>query len=462
MARGSHGEAGFTMTEVLVAILILSIGAMTTFSLLTTATRNAQRAKASQVALEYAEQELEFLRSMKSEQLALMGAPEWVNNPLNPNYRIRNGEFALQREPLSTYRDLVVNGRELPGEKVVEGGIVSSGPTPFTSGDVKGKVYRYIVWRNDPKCPETVCPTKRDYKQIVVAVQVDKAPSEASQRGYFEVQSNFVDPVDNAEKDPVANSSGNVVTAQQFFLTDTPCTQTGPTVRQSITGNHLLHNTLGTCASGLQTGATAGAPDALLLGNPPDPDFEDPNNPPEYDYANDSYLDTTPDTGTGVQIRKADVPSCDFELKGSSNPETKVHRWVTDPMKTKFVMTEKATLQFYTRSINNSSATGTACVYLYKWKEGGLPSLLTNTNGGTKYWQYTPKENANWPTVWTKERLTMYFNGPTVTIEPGERIGLALSVERANTGGEALAFMYDHPKYPARLEVDTSTPMEGE
>lgn len=388
------------MTEVLVAILILAIGAMVTFSLLTTATRNAQRAKASQVALEYAEQELEYLRSLKNEQLAMLGGQEFVNNPLSPNYRIRNTEFALQREPPGTYRELVVNGGSLYGEGEVKGGTIVP-ESSFTSGDVKGRVFRYIVWRNDAKCPETVCPGKQDYKQIVVAVRIDKAPSEASQRGYFEVQSNFINPTDNAEKDPVANKSGNVVTAQQFFLTDTPCSPTGLTVRQTIVGNHLLHNTLGTCASGPQTGATAGAPDALLVGSPPDPDFEDPNNPTEYDYANDSYLDTTPDTGTGVQIRKADVPSCDFELKGSSNPETKVHRWVTDPMKAKFVMTEKATLQFYTRSINNSSATGTACVYLYKWKEGGLPTLLTNTSGATQYWKYTPKENANWPTVST-------------------------------------------------------------
>ena len=56
----------------------------------------------------------------------------------------------------------------------------------------------------------------------------------------------------------------------------------------------------------------------------------------------------------------------------------------------------------------------------------------------------------------------MEFSSSSVTIEPGERLGLALSVERANTGGDGLSFMYDHPKYPARLEVDTSTPLEGE
>lgn len=460
MAARDHNDGGFTIVEVLVAILIVAIGAMTTFSLLSAATRNAQRAKGSQVALEYAEQELEFLRSMKDEQLALLAAPEPSANPLSPNYRVRGREFALQREPRDDYHILVENERELYGGGEIKGGTIAPGPTPFTSGDVKGKVFRYIVWRNDAKCPETKCPGKQDYKQIVVAVKLDSLPNQPAERGYYEVQSNFVNPTDNAEKDPTPNASGNVVTAQQFFLSDTPCAPSGVTIRQQIVANHLLHNTLGTCANGLHSGTTPGAPDALLLGAPPDPDYEDPNNPLEYDYAND--IDTTPDSGTGVQIVKDDTPTCHFYPTGTSNPQSQVHRWVTDQMAAKFVMTEKATLQFYTESINKSSATGTVCVYLYKWKEGGVPLLLRNKMGAAEYWEYTPKENASWPTEWAKVRLTMEFSSSSVTIEPGERLGLALSVERANTGGDGLSFMYDHPKYPARLEVDTSTPLEGE
>ena len=30
-----------------------------------------------------------------------------------------------------------------------------------------------------------------------------------------------------------------------------------------------------------------------------------------------------------------------------------------------------------------------------------------------------------------------------------------------NTPAEAIPIMYDHPKYPTRLEVDTTTPIEG-
>jgi prepilin-type N-terminal cleavage/methylation domain-containing protein len=456
-----HNESGFTIVEVLVAIMILAIAAMTTFSLLSAATRNAQRAKGSQVALEFAEQELEFLRSMEDKNLALISTPPPSTSTFDPNYRIRGKEFALQRDPRDDYHILVYNEQELYGGGFVEGGTISPGPTPFTNGDVKGHVYRYIVWRNDEKCPETKCPGKQDYKQIVVVVKLDKIPNQPAERGYFEVQSNFINPIDNAEKDPKPNSSGNVVTAQQFFLTDTPCSPSGGILRQEILGNHLLHNTLGTCASGLQTGTTPGAPDALLLGPPPDPDPEDVNNPLEYDYANDSYLDTTPDAGTGLQIAKDDTPNCHFNPTGTSNPQSQVHRWVTDPMAANFVMTEKATLQFYTETINKVSYPGMACVYLYRWKEGGSPELLTNTMGATGYWTWVPPEGGNWPTEWFKARLTMPFNGSPVTIKKEERLGLAISVERANTGGDALSFMYDHPKYPARLEVDTSTPLEG-
>jgi type II secretory pathway pseudopilin PulG len=467
MARLRGEEGGFTIAEVLVAILILAIGAMTTFSLLSAATRNAQRAKASQVALEYAEQELELLRSMDNDQLALLSLPQPSSDPLNPNSRVRNGEFALARDPIGNYRVLVRNEGSLYGSPdPIKDGVVAPGPTPFTSGDVSGDVYRYIVWRNDEKCAEATCPGKQDYKQIVVAVKLDTPPSQAAQRGYVEVQSNFVSPTDNAESDPAPNSSGSVVTAQQFFLSDTPCSPSGATLRQEITGNHLLHNTLGTCASGPQTGTTKGAPDALALGGPPDPDYEDSNNPPEYDYSNDTYLDTKPDTGTGVQIPKDDTDGCHYVPSGTTNPESQVHRWVTDPMAEKFVMTEKATLQFYTESLENSSTTGTACVYLYKRHEEGSPpvatdTLLTNTLGATAYWTYTPEKNANWPSEWTRVRLLMPFNAAPYTIPAGDRLGVAISVKRANTGADALSFMYDHPKYATRLEVDTSTPIDG-
>lgn len=469
--RGS--QSGFTIVEVLVAILIVALGAMATFSLFSSATRNAQRAKETQVALEEAEQELEYLRSLKSEQLALTATPPPSSNPLNPDYRVSaNGaSFALEREPLGSYKELVHNGGVDGEAKEIVGGKVSPGPTTFTSGDVSGEVYRYIVWRNDEGCSETKCPGTKDYKQIVVAVKLDSPPNLAAERGYVEVQSKFVNPTANAESGPVPNSEGKVVTAQQFFLTDTPCSASGtmeaPTVRQETTEDHLLHNTLGTCASGLQNGSeNIGAPDALLLGAPPDPAPEDPTVPALYDYSKD-YVGSNPETNKGLMIREDNSNGCNYNPTTTTNPNASVHRWVTDKMSTPFVMSNKVTLEIYTRALDNGLSTGTLCVYLFKREESGSPpvatdTMLINATGSKPYWEYTPEGNEYWPRYeWAKVRLTMNFQEAPKEIPVGARLGLALSIERNNTQAEAIPVLYDTPNYPSRIEVDTTTPLNG-
>jgi type II secretory pathway pseudopilin PulG len=469
MDRPGAREAGFTIVEVVVAALILVIGAMTTFGLLSAATKNNQRAKATQVALNRAQEEIEALRSLSNEQLAMTAAAPPSTDPLNPDHRVSGGQFALTREPPENYATMVVNGGSLYGGGNVKGGIVNPGPIPFTSGDVSGKVYRYVLWRNDAACG-TSCPGEQDFKQIVVAVKLDTPPNQRAERGYVEVQSDFVDPTDSKAKDPKPGPEG-VVTAQQFFLSDTPCAASPPTVRQEITGNHLLHNTLGVCADGLKSGGEHGAPDALLLGAPPDPAPEELNNPPFYDYASDYYLNPNPDTDKGLQIRPDDTEGCHYEPVGETTPESQVHRWVTDPMATDFKLSGSVTIEFYTRTLNYAEHKGTLCVYLYKRhetkSEAGEPPVstdtrLTNTAGNTEYWTYTPKGNVDWPSAaWTKVRLTMTFNNAPVTILAGERLGVALSLELGNTPADAIAFLYDHPNFPTRIEVDTTTPLDG-
>lgn len=472
-------EGGFTIIEVLVAALVLALASAALFGVLAATIRNNARAKSTQIALDRAQQELEKLHSLSYDELALTVTPGVSSNPLSPNHRIVNGSFALQREPASEYAPMVVN----PGV-----GVVKPGPIVFESGDVKGHLYRYIVWRNDKSCPETstenLCPTLRDYKQIVVAVKLDSTGSEPRGRNYVEVQSAALDP-DSVAEAPKAGeggeggggggggsgSTGTTVTAQQFFLTDLSCSATGATVREEkIGGDHLLHNTLGTCASGLQSGSEKpGAPDALLLGAPPDPDPEDETNPSLYDYSNDSYLEPTPDTDKGVQIKRDDTSGCHYTPTGTVHPESQVHRWVTDPFAASFELNGKVTLEFYTRTLNDALYHGTLCVYLFDRHETGTgestvatDALLKNEETGLGYWEYQPQGNGFWPrNAWTKVRLTMEFPGAPYTIPAEDRLGVALSVDPGNTDAEAIPIMYDHPNYPTRIEVDTTTPTEG-
>ncbi len=201
-----------------------------------------------------------------------------------------------------------------------------------------------------------------------------------------------------------------------------------------------------------------------MLGVPPDPDPADESNPPLYDYSDDFYLEPNPDTDKGVQVLRGESSGCTFSPPESLHREARIHRWVTDPVKTEFTMVESATLEFYTRTLNDESYNGKLCVFLFKRHEvGGVATdtLLTNKADGKSYWTYNPGGTGWWRGKWEKVRLPMSFNGSPYKIPAGDRLGIALAVERSETTGDALAFMYDHPKYPTRIEVDTNTPIDG-
>ena len=469
MRRLANREEGFTIVEVLIAALILVAGAIATFGVLASATVDNQRAKATQVALDKAQQEMEKLRSLSDEELALTAAPAHSSEEANPSYRVNGGKFALKRASVPTeYKEMVVNGGVRYPSETIEDGVVSTGPTSFTSGDVSGKVYRYIVWRNDTSCASETCPGEQDYKQIIVAVKLNPKANGGSPGGYVEVQSNFVDPEHSAADNPIPGAEG-VVTAQQFFLSDTPCSSTGSTSRQEISGDHSLHNTLGNCASGSQTGTTKGAPDTLLTGPPPDPTPEDVTTPLAYDYSSDYENAPTPETAKGIQLRRQESAGCTYK-EGKTAPAWEEHRWVTDPMPKTFKMTTgegtgQVTIDFFTRALSDSQYTGKLCIYLFKREESGstfTDTMIANKEGGASYWTWVPSTaNKYWPREkWEEVTLTLTFNGP-VEIKEKQRLGLALSLERAGTQGDAVSILYDHPNYRSRIEVDTTTPLEG-
>lgn len=465
-------EDGFTIVEVLIAALILVAGAIATFGVLASATVDNQRAKATQIALDKAEQEMEILRSLSDEELALTAAPSSSSEEGNPGYRYNAsaGKYALKRgTPPTEYKEIVRNGGVRYPNETLEAGVVSPGPTSFTSGDVSGKVYRYIVWRNDASCSSETCPGEQDYKQIIVAVKLNPKANGGNPGGYVEVQSNFVDPEHSSADNPIPGAEG-VVTAQQFFLSDTPCSSTESTSRQEITADHALHNTFGNCNSGLQTGTTKGAPDTLMAGPPPDPTPEDPTTPLTYDYSSDYENTPTPATAKGIQLRRQEAAGCTYK-EGKTGSPWEEHRWVTDPMPKEFKMTTgegigQVTIDFFTRALSDSQYTGKLCLYLFKRKDTSATtwedSMIANKEGGALYWTWVPSNsNHYWPrNEWEEVTLTLAFNGP-VRIFEKERLGLALSLERAGTQGDAVSILYDNPSFRSRIEVDTTTPLEG-
>jgi hypothetical protein len=121
----------------------------------------------------------------------------------------------------------------------------------------------------------------------------------------------------------------------------------------------------------------------------------------------------------------------------------------------------EATLSLWTRTLNGASHTGRICVFLFARKLDalGMPVDVPMANQDITDATWFPHEEANWPRGdWTEISVDMDFLYAAGKLLPGERLGLAISVEKNGTNpGDGLEFMYDHPSFDSRLQVKTSS-----
>lgn len=458
-AVSTDGQQGFTVIEVVIAALILMIGSLAMLGVVDASTRNNLRAEQSQVVVNQLQAELERIGQLPFAEVAMTAAPATSADPDDPSWRVSGSQFALERSG-TDLRPLVVNGSQLAGGGTVTGGTLSPGSTPFQSGDVSGTIRRYVVWINDTKCPETLCPGTQDLKRVVVAATVTNTAS-GGERSYQELHTDIVDPDVNPVTDSVPPGTGEEGTFATFWLTDTPCNQTQ---RQQLEGEHATHNTLGTCSEGLETGDEPGAPD-LMYTLPPalDPDLP-PDQQPLYDYANDVEPEVGAGSDRGLQIRHSGLPGCVYSHSLENGvPSQKVHRWLSPPIPTgrELLLDGEATLSLWTRTLNGAQHPGRICAFLFARKQNvqGEPVDVLMANQEISGAEWFPHEEASWPRAnWTELGVPMSFSYPAGSLFPGERLGVALSVERGGTNpGDGLEFMYDHPSFDSRLEIETSS-----
>ena len=290
--------------------------------------------------------------------------------------------------------------------------------------------------RKLPAKPPARAP--QDYKQIVVAVKLDTPGSQPGERGYVEVQSNVVDPQDSAEKDPAPGANG-VVTAQQFFLTDTPCSASGDNHprrnhRRPPAAQHARHLRQRAC----RTGPRPARPTPCCSAARPTP-------PPKTKPTRCST--TTPTTSTSSRrptptraCRSAATTPAAATTRRPGRPTPRRRSIAGSPTRwpPNFKMSGKVTLEFYTRTLNDALYHGTLCVYLFDRHETGT----ANRKRPTRCWPTKQRRRPTGPTRrretdsgrethGPKVRLTMTFNGAPNTIPAGDRLGVALSVDPA-------------------------------
>ncbi len=439
-------ERGFTLIEALVAALLVSIGSLAVMAAFDGASRATYRAEQSQVATDRAQRELEAIRALDYEQVALTAAPSTSADPGDPRSRVDAGNFRIDREVTET-APLAIQGGALQGGGTITSAAVEPGPSEFSSGDVSGTIHRFVVWRDDPNCLPLICPGAQDLKRVIVAVALDPTASGGA-RDYVEVQTDITDPQDSVISDVDLPDLGVQTVAQQFWLSDERCTNSGEPPHSETLLSHAVHDTRG----GNCRDTTGDRPDALVTTAP-------------------ENLDITPDFATNVEPGGTDaglqfeVPSsgCPFKPSGS-NGDRQAHIWVTPKFGLDFQVAGGATLELWSRTIDDVIAPGELCVTLFTRTELlsalglPLPPLDVPVIDAQTGNPYFTASRTTWPRgEWETIRIPMTF-APAV-VAPGSRIGVQVGLRGGGTTSDDLMFHYDQVELESRLEVETTTPL---
>jgi Tfp pilus assembly protein PilV len=191
----ARGQEGFTVIEVLVAVLVLTVGMITLLSAFDPARRLGTQAEERQAVSARADRELQRVQSLPWAQIALKATPT-VNagaTAKDPTFYISNGpcvgtgptstpcyqwdwSTATSKEALvidTTNGDAAANPQ--PWSTTITA--ATGSPTRLT-----GNIYHYVTWANDTECTAAACGGTSDYKRVTVAVSVTglKTPVEVS------------------------------------------------------------------------------------------------------------------------------------------------------------------------------------------------------------------------------------------------------------------------------------------
>ena len=464
-------ESGLTIVEGVVAALVLAMGALGTLQIFDAGTRNTYRTEQSQVVNNRLQAELEEIRQLPYEEIALTAQPAASGDSSNPRWRVSGTRYATAGDGTGL-KEMAFNTGAVPGGGTVSGGAVDPGPDPFTAGDVSGDIYRFVTWDTDPSCADCGAGVM---KRVIVAATIDDT-AVVAERAFQEVQTQVVDPEATPTDNPAPDDDEVESATAQFWLTDTPCDSD---TRIPPSADHLAHNTRGRCADGLKTGDTRGAPDVMYIQGPAlDPDYP-PSGQPLFDYATD-LEPADPASDDGLQMVGADSDSCQLEsvlgvlnlrkaLEGllaplavgttvnahdglldvvtsEGNKQLRVHKWLSPPMTVDSgELLGRGTLELFTKTVNGQSYRGEICATLFIRQEVTVPKCLlvsllgvclsvenvtieadipvVNVGGGTSIDGVVCDPGASlsltyfrcrkdpWPTDWTKLSFPLDFVG---------------------------------------------------
>ena len=187
-------QDGFTVVEVLMAVLVLTVGMIAVIGAFDPARKLGTQAELRQVASAAAEQELQRVQSLPWSKVAMKSEPAVTGAAApNPTHYISNSPCAQTTGPttLHCYQWDWTGG--MPAEGIVvdtTNGDPTANPTNWTTTvstsngaiRLRGSTYRYVTWATDQECTASACGGSGDYKRVTAIVTVNnlRSPVELS------------------------------------------------------------------------------------------------------------------------------------------------------------------------------------------------------------------------------------------------------------------------------------------
>jgi prepilin-type N-terminal cleavage/methylation domain-containing protein len=486
LRRRAAAHEGFTLIEVVVALAVLTTGVLVTVGGFNTSRRLSLVSERHAAMAHRAQLEIERLESIAYSQVGLTSAPSTSTDPTNPDYYVAAGSpptFQWNRTAGSSETVDVdaTNGTVAPVQT-------------WSEGLLSGQVYDFVTWTTDPKCSPG-CPATQDYKRITVAVTM----AGGLQPNPVYISSVISDPQatpvggisngnsGNPLNDPATTctnalnqtvscisgiDSGNPNT---YFLHDWAATNSGsPTAPSS---NHATHATVG-IASGLTCTTSQSQASGSNIAGCPVPDLMDASSPPG--DSTTSLYNYSSDQGTsGFPGGRLLQPTCSSTSNGcgtgstsdcnnngnwtSSLSKAQSEFWVSAPLSATTTFTGDAGISMFTQTLNGAQQVVSFCIEVYdvppSGSSGSLKDLLAwppVALGGAGYVAETdPVTGGNWPTIADQVTFTFNYRGSSgaVSVPAGDRIGVRIWM--LSNVNNAIDVVYDHPNYPAQVQLNT-------
>jgi prepilin-type N-terminal cleavage/methylation domain-containing protein len=462
MRAGVRSQAGFSMVEVLVVILLVGVAIVGILGAFDAATLTAIGAQRHEQAIAIGQREVERLRTLDyATQLGMTSTPVHADvpstdtNPGNPNFYVTTSGLSIKENyGIRTSATLATEPFvTTSADAKLTSPQVDPGPTPFDDQGTTGTIYRYVTFRDEHCSLADIqgtpvldpCPGNQDTKRVTVAVVLDAAGDRAGPSKPIWVSSVVSDrnatPVGISAPPTASPGSGPAVTAQPFFLYDTPCSSS----LRLTNSSHPTHDTSRTIVPGVSPACGTVSADLMSNDAPPD-DSSLPLN----DYSNE--ISRPPPTGlsspAGLVLQRSTTAGCptDYSTTDASTKKSQIHSWATLAFSSAFTTPAtggRAALSFWTQTVDGVAGHETLCITLRDAATGLAVSSTTY-------------DLASWPTEPTPLTRAWDLAAP-IAIPATDRLMVTVSLE--STSDRDIVLFYDHPDYASFLSIATTTPL---